>query len=755
MEAWLTQHFVNSALVSTGALMIAAPIIIHLINRFQYKRVQFAAMEFLLQSQQTNQRRVLIEQLLLLLLRIILIICLLLLIGRLILDPNQMSMFHGAKSHHVIVLDDSGSMRNAWGEQTAFKEGLQVIRKIASEGTNRPNTEKFSLIVLSRADAPLFLQRDINEELINELDAKLSNLTCSHQSLDLNPGLEAAVDLLNEDRAIIKTLHLISDFRKSDWQEKKGVAATIEKLSNSDTAINLIKTVPNSQSNLAITELSGATEVAAVDVPLRLRISLKNFGEQVAEDVRVSAFVDQNKLPMSIVFDKIEAGSEITQDFDVVFNKPGLHQVNVSLTNDALEGDNDRYMAINVKPSNPVLIVDGNPSGNEWMYIQTAIAPDAFTTGFAPSVENVDYLRRHPLNQFKNIYLLNIAELPLDAIDALENFVSEGGGLIWFAGPSLQPVFYNEKLYKEGNGLFPAPLEMSPRELPTRESNTTVDLNVSDHPLFSVFAGQDNPLIEAVTISRYFPISEQWLQTKADKASGVNVIATLRNQAPLILEHRLGKGRIITCLTSAGPVMTNEGEPWNSWALNPSYIVFQLELQKYLVQSRSHEQAETAGAPIPFSLDASLFADEIEIQTPVAQGGRTVRLKATPAEQPDQSDSSSLQLVTVYRDTDQPGVYTVQLKRQDQTIEPRMHAFNFPVSESNLELATTDELMQELGNSEQIQIQEPGEFQWIQGQEAGREITNVLLLILFILLVCEQLLAYRLSYHPKTAGAAA
>ena len=84
-----------------------------------------------------------------------------------------------------------------------------------------------------------------------------------------------------------------------------------------------------------------------------------------------------------------------------------------------------------------------------------------------------------------------------------------------------------------------------------------------------------------------------------------------------------------------------------------------------------------------------------------------------------------------------------------------MYAFNFPVSESNLELATTDELMNELGNSKQIQIQEPGEFQWIQGQEAGREITNAILLILFVLLICEQLLAYRLSYHPKTAGAAA
>ncbi|WP_299465878.1 BatA domain-containing protein, partial [uncultured Gimesia sp.] len=507
METWLTQHFVNSTLVYTGALMVAAPIIIHLINRFQYKRVHFAAMEFLLQSQQTNQRRVLLEQLLLLLLRIILILCLLMLIARLILDPNQLSMFHGAKSHHVIVLDDSGSMQNVWGEQTAFNEGLQVIRKIAAEGANRPNTEKMSLIVLSRADAPLFLQRDINEELINELDAKLTNLSCSHQSLDLNQGLEAAADLLNEDRAIIKTLHVISDFRKSDWQEKKGVADTIKKLATADVAINLVKTVPDSQPNLAITELSGATEVAAVDVPLRLRVSIKNFGDQVANDVRVSAFVDQNKLPMSIVFDKIEAGSEISQDFDVVFNKPNLHQVNVSLTNDALDADNQRFLSIAVKPSNPVLIIDGNPSGNEWMYIQTAIAPDATTTGFAPSVENVDYLRRHPLDQFKNIYLLNVAELPLDAVAALEKFVADGGGLIWFVGPSIQPAFYNDKLYNNGNGLFPAPLELSPRELPPRETNTTVDMQVSDHPLFSVFAGQDNPLIEAVTISKYFPLS--------------------------------------------------------------------------------------------------------------------------------------------------------------------------------------------------------------------------------------------------------
>ena len=50
--------------------LISLPIIIHLINRLRFKRVKWAAMEFLLKSRQKNRRRVLLEQLLLLFLRI-------------------------------------------------------------------------------------------------------------------------------------------------------------------------------------------------------------------------------------------------------------------------------------------------------------------------------------------------------------------------------------------------------------------------------------------------------------------------------------------------------------------------------------------------------------------------------------------------------------------------------------------------------------------------------------------------------------
>ena len=56
MNAWLANHFFNPTFVAGGACLIAAPIIIHLINRMRYKRVRFAAMEFLLASQQRIAR---------------------------------------------------------------------------------------------------------------------------------------------------------------------------------------------------------------------------------------------------------------------------------------------------------------------------------------------------------------------------------------------------------------------------------------------------------------------------------------------------------------------------------------------------------------------------------------------------------------------------------------------------------------------------------------------------------------------------
>lgn len=756
MDAWLASHFFNPSLLAGGAALLASPIIIHLINRLRFRRVKFAAMEFLLQSQQKNRRRLLLEQFLLLLLRLAIVAALVLLIARLILDPSQLTVFRGTKTHHVVLLDDSGSMRDRWGETTAFQEGIRIIKELIGEGAARPETQKFSLLLLSRPEQPFVSERDLTEafqqEMISRLEPQVFPPT--HQALDLAAGLQAAHKYLLEDKGTIRQLHVVSDFREHDWQDQRALAAAIEELTKSGVTVNLVKTVPERHANLALSELSGATQVAAAGVPLRLTIGVKNFSDQAAKDVRIVLSDDDHRVPASVLFESIEPQTEVRHEVDLRLTTAGKHRLSASLEADALLADNIRYLAVDVSPTIPVLIIDGDPSADQASYLVDALAADPGSTGVAATVEGIDALRRRPLDGFRTIYLLNVPELPADAVALLEKYVRDGGGLVWYLGNAVRPAFYSDALYKKGEGLFPAPLAAAPKELSVDITSPVADLSPSDHPVFAILAGDDNPFLNSVRISTYYGVADDWIKDDQQRADRVRTIARLRNNDPLMFEHMFGKGRVITALTTAGPA-------WNDWPLNPSFVVVQLELLKEVAKSERNLELRVVGEPIRLSLDPSLYTEKIEISIPTADGPQVTRLQAAPESlaQPSspettKTDASSLRLTAQFRDTDRPGVYGVRLIDQNQIPEDRLLAYNVPLRESDLALATSADLRKRLGNNPQVSIQEPGRLDWVQGQEAGAEIRRVLLWALLAFLVCEQLLAYRLSYHPKTVALA-
>src|SRR5271155_6149351 len=105
--------FLHPAYMVAGGALVSAPILIHLINRMRFKRIRWAAMEFLLKSQKRNRRRLIIEQMILLLLRILLVLLIAFLVARFIGGAlggtSQGSM-------HVVVLDDTLSMADRWNE---------------------------------------------------------------------------------------------------------------------------------------------------------------------------------------------------------------------------------------------------------------------------------------------------------------------------------------------------------------------------------------------------------------------------------------------------------------------------------------------------------------------------------------------------------------------------------------------------------------------------------------------------------------
>lgn len=755
MSTWITQHFLNPAVFWPGLALVAIPVVIHLLNRLHYRRVRFAAMEFLFASQERNRRRVLLEQLLLLLLRVLFVLLLVALIGRMVLSAQQLSLFRGAKSHHLVLLDDSLSMQDRTGETTAFAEAKGIVRKLVAEGANRPGTQRFTLVLASRPDEPLagLAARDIDEQLVDEVSGRLEDLACSHQAVDLQTALEAARRRLESDRDDLRYLHVLSDFRRRDWHDSPPLTAALRALDESGVAVNLVRTVAAEHENLAISALDGNVAAAAAGVPVTCSVTVVNHGAREARDVRVALAVDGRALPKHLVFDSIPSGEETTQTFEVRFPEAGPHRLSAALTADPLDPDNVRYLGVLVPGENPVLVIDGSTGQEQGAYLADALAADKSVTGYAPFVAAPDYLRQTSLDQFQFVYLVNVPELPADDIAALEGYVAHGGGLAWFLGDAIQPAFYNSSFYKEGAGLFPAPLGSAPRLLPRDASqNAGPDLEPAGHPLMTILTGDGKLFLDMIFVNAAYPVDEQWLIEALPDSPLVSVIARLRNGQPLLLEHRFGKGRIVTCLTSAGPLLTPEGLPWTNWANGPaapSFAVFQLDLAKYIARRDRALPQYTVGEPLERVFHRTEFADDVELVSP---DGRVTQIKAAPLESAaasSDSDPAALApLAVTFRDTDAPGIYTLRRTTSGGQPQEQLVAYNVPVTEGDLKLVSDSELLAAIGSVQQLTIQPAGAFDWIRSESPGDDIRWGLLMLLVVVIIAEQALAYRLSYHP-------
>ena len=768
MPDWILNHFLNPGFAWSwaAAALIAAPIIIHLLNRLRYRRVRFAAMEFLLNSEERNKRRILIEQLLLLAARVALVLLAILLIGRFTADAGMLDLFQEAQAHHVVLLDDSGSMLDRTGDKSAFDRAKEVAQRLANEGASQTGTQKFTLLLLSRPTETVagLSERSTNRALVTDLTSYLEELPGTYRRLSLADGLNAAKARLLNDKASAKFLHVVSDFRENDWLDDQATIATLQELDRADVKVNLVRTVADAHDNLAVTKLTGDLQAAARGVPVPFQVEVSNTGPRTVQDVRLTAAADGQRLPLTIEFPAIEPGQSVQQDFYTVFEQADRHDLSVSLQPDSLDQDNTRYVALDVPPEIPVLVIDGTPGRTQGQYVVEAIADavgqERVLTGVAAVLESPDYLRKFPLDGFQSILLINVPQLPEDGVVALERYVADGGGVAWFLGNLIQPEFYNDRLHNDGDGLFPVRVASAYTTLGHDPTERQVDLLAEDHPLLKVLTSSESVLLQYVTINAWHPVDSDWWAGNEGKPPTLDVVASLRNREPLILEHSWGpkQSRIVTFLTAAGPLFLPP-EPqqpdrmWNNWASDEnaaiSYLVLQLELQKYIGRRDRLPPQQSVGVPIVRTFGPNEYLAELEVTTP---DGRVTQLQAAPLEMPQRSPDSESSFVpplqAVFRDTDEPGVYSITMTRQDGGQETSLVACNVPIEESRLAVASDEQLRRQLGETRNIEIRSPDSEAWLRVDSPGNELRVPLLVAMLALLILEQFLSHRFSYHP-------
>ncbi|HXG12739.1 MAG TPA: BatA domain-containing protein [Gemmataceae bacterium] len=518
--------FVNPWFMVAGAALVSAPIIIHLINRMRFRRIRWAAMEFLLKSQKRNRRRLIIEQLILLALRCLLVVLAGLLVARYITAAADSQV-----TEHLVIIDDTLSLTDPWGEQgfqNAFDVSKQAVKEIAKKYSQASSAQHVKVVLLSEPDRTLFHNR-LNSETLRELEQTLDNKELQPSALHLKPGqaLDLAVRLFNEEKPQGKRiLHFISDFRNRDWSgpDADQLGQKLEALTAAGVDVSLVDTahpartetrqVKAEHDNLAIVDLRPESRVVAQDSPIQFTLVLHNFSSSDKEEVRVVIKTrtwqtrpkddpnaagepeegrpgeEQERADASLTIMRVPPGRH-AETFLLSIHDLGFIQVSASIESKepGLQGDNIRYAVVEVRPQVPVLLIDGDypnpspgsqpPRGSATLYLRTAFGSARgyrLESGSVADLANGFHVEplegknvRRSLDEYPCIFLVNVPDLTLGkpeltekAEKNLEKYVREGGGVAFFLGDKVRPGYYNQQLYKEGTGLFPVPLPEQP-----------------------------------------------------------------------------------------------------------------------------------------------------------------------------------------------------------------------------------------------------------------------------------------------------
>jgi hypothetical protein len=776
--------FLFQNLLWIGLPMIALPVLIHLINMMRHQKIEWAAMEFLLVSMKKNSSWIMLKQLLLLLMRMAAVAAIAFMVAQPSLRNRLGKFFGGGTVHHVILLDDSYSMGDKWGETTALEQAKQEIVKLLTSAERQQTSQDVTLYRFSqmvgqdRALRPDFANLPLTTELLTQLPGSLQKFTPSDLTLNPVEPFDKLLKTVQENSDQSYVVYMVSDFRAKDWNQPAELEKRIAEFNKLNVIPKLIQAVDKSRPNLAITQLRALPGPRVSNVTLPMEVVITNYGEKV-RNLQVTIVEDEDKRRTEVI-DELDKGKSISRRFEVLFNRAGEHvikaQIAEGLTADAVRADNSRYAVVECEAENKVLLIEGNEKELNSSYVDSAFLKKLFnqkSIGLNAEVQTRKFLRNNQrLTDYHSIFLLNVERLEESERKALEEYALAGGGIAWFVGNMTDPGFYTNTLYapnEKGQRLFPAPLENQIALLPAK-TEPVPDINITPHEIFqfsptedaSAAKQQSERMFKDILVQRYLAASKQW--KPAD--DGATVIAKLRNGFPLAITHRYGAGSVVTFLTSVSPMIDNNDSSttWINWTrANTTFGTTMLQLQAYLGRWKQTDSSRPVGTPLVWKPRADVqYSPEVEILTPYEGIKSTVKTQFSDGE-------------IKYDDTELAGIYRVNVKTQsDNQLHSHLFPFNLQtgdatavtaatpgpaanagsqntnspqiLSESNLTVITTEKLRTDLQN---VKFDFLGFDQLgsIGSESEKNNLSTTILYLLVALLVGEQLLAYSASYH--------
>jgi hypothetical protein len=606
-----------------GLAGLALPVYLHLLKRQTRTPKKVSSLMFYESRTQSSTRHRRLRYYLLLSLRLILLLLLILAFANPFVRRNTASL--ADERLVLLVVDNSFSMRAGTRLDDAKSAAIGVL---SGKGAARAQVAAFGSQLR-------YMTQAIQDQ---------SALRAAVQAIQPGDGhgnfgeLSRAVRALAESVHTPIELHLFSDMQRSE------LAATFTDMTLPDSVeLTAHPIVTKAQPNWTVESVDAPGQVWGKDMkPVHVQAVIAGFGTPAAQRT-VSLVVAGKTIATKPV--SVPANGRATVDFPSLEAPYGFSRCEVKIDSaDGFPADDLRRFAVERSDPQKVLLIHNFTDSRSPLYVGAALSAAAQSAFILESIGVNEAADRKPSN-YAFIILSDVNSTPQLLENSLTQYIRSGGSLLIAAGTSAGarsriPIF-------------------GARIVETRDYSRVPDRFMgvgsgdSSYPAVAKADGW-------VGVKFFYALNVD----PGDGPEAARVIVRLGDQTPLLLEKRIGEGRVVL-FTSGLDNLTND------FPLHPAFVPFIEQTARYLAGSERQGGARPVDAFLELR-NARERGQGVEVTDP--EGKRPLTLGEAAAAQ-------SIQLT-------EAGYYQLRLANGRQNVV----AVNPDPRESNLDVIPPDVL---------------------------------------------------------------
>jgi hypothetical protein len=531
-----------------GLAGLALPLYLHLLKRQKNPPRAVPSLMFWESRTQSSTRHRRLHYLLLLSLRLAVLLLLILAFANPFINRNTAAL--ASNRLVLLVVDNSFSMRAGMRLADAKDAAMSVL---SGKGAARGQVATFGS----------------QWRLMSQPIEDQSALRAAVQSIEPGDGHGNFGELARAVRSMADAVHTPIEFHLFSDMQRGDLAATFSDMAlPANVKLITHAVVTKAQPNWTVESVDAPGQVWGKDVkPIHAQAVIAGYGTPAAQ--RIVSLVVNGKITATKPVE-VPANGRATVDFPALEAPYGFSRCEIKIDSaDGFPADDLRRFAIERSDPQKVLLIHNYGESRSPLYFGAALSAAAQAAFILESI-SVNEAADRKLSNYAFIVLSDVNSLPPLLENSLTDYVRSGGSLFIAAGTSAGA--------RSQIPIFGAHI------IETRDYNRVPDRYMA--------VGSSDSSYPAVAKAEGWPGVKFFYALDVDPGTGpdaARVIVRLSDQTPLLLEKRIGEGRVVL-LTSGLDNLTND------FPLHPAFVPFIEQTARYLAGSERQGGARTVDA---------------------------------------------------------------------------------------------------------------------------------------------------------------